>query len=121
MQAERCLGMRSAVGARWCGKFLLPCSRPCVIRHVRGPIAGHVLTRALHAHAGIAVVHRERDSAYGLTLVWALVAVYGHQTHSALVRTPRRSGYRFGRALADPGSAGKGLAYVGRSTTAAWK
>lgn len=37
--------------------------------------------------AGIAVVHKERDSAYGLTLVWALVAVYGHQTHSALVRT----------------------------------
>ena len=45
------------------------------------------LTLVVLVHAGIAVVHKERDSAYGLTLVWALVAVYGHQTHSALVRT----------------------------------
>lgn len=35
--------------------------------------------------AGIAIVQRHRDSAYGLTLVWALVAIYGEQ-RSALLR-----------------------------------
>ncbi|KAK9843986.1 hypothetical protein WJX81_001126 [Elliptochloris bilobata] len=45
-----------------------------------------VVVAAVITVLGIAVVHKERDSAYGLTLVWALVAVYGHQTHSALVR-----------------------------------
>ena len=31
------------------------------------------------------MVHRYKDSAYGLTLIWALVAVYGRQ-HSAPMR-----------------------------------
>ena len=35
--------------------------------------------------AGAAVMQVERDTAYGLTLVWALVAVYGFQS-SRLIR-----------------------------------
>ena len=35
--------------------------------------------------AGVLVVHRHRDSAYGLTLVWANVALYGRQ-ESAPIR-----------------------------------
>ena len=37
------------------------------------------------ARAGAFVVHRYKDSAYGLTLIWAFVAVYGRQ-HSATMR-----------------------------------
>ena len=33
----------------------------------------------------MAIVQRHRDSAYGLTLVWSLVAIYGEQ-RSALIR-----------------------------------
>ena len=33
----------------------------------------------LRWYAGVVVVHRHRDSAYGLTLVWANVALYGRQ------------------------------------------
>lgn len=39
----------------------------------------------VQAIAGVGVVQRFRDSAYGLTLVWACVATYGEQ-RSALIR-----------------------------------
>ena len=34
--------------------------------------------------AGMVVVHKYRDSAYGLTLMWAFVAVYGKQLSNAV-------------------------------------
>ena len=34
--------------------------------------------------AGVLVVHKYRDSAYGLTLVWAFVAVYDKQQSGAV-------------------------------------
>jgi hypothetical protein len=36
--------------------------------------------------AGAVVVQKERDTAYSLTLVWALLAVYGKQYELTLVR-----------------------------------
>lgn len=36
------------------------------------------------ACAGAVVMQMERDTAYGLTLVWALVAVYGEQSSRAV-------------------------------------
>ena len=36
-------------------------------------------TSFLHAHAGAFMVHRCKDSAYGLTLIWACEAVHGHK------------------------------------------
>ena len=32
--------------------------------------------------AGVLVVQREKDTWYGLTLVWSLAAVYGNQSNS---------------------------------------
>ena len=31
------------------------------------------------SNAGVVIIHKYRDSAYGLTLMWAFVAVYGKQ------------------------------------------
>jgi hypothetical protein len=35
---------------------------------------------------GVAIVQKHRDSAYGLTILWALVAVYGQQQDSKFMR-----------------------------------
>ena len=51
----------------------LPCSYPYMC-----------LTRTLCCSAGLWATYREKDSAYGLTLVWSFVAVYG-QPHSKTV------------------------------------
>jgi len=41
---------------------------------------------ALITGLGVAIVQKHRDSAYGLTIVWALVAVYGQQQNSKYMR-----------------------------------
>ena len=43
-----------------------------------------MLTFEMHRCAGAVAMQMERDTAYGLTLVWALVAVYGAQGSSAV-------------------------------------
>ena len=55
----------------------------------RAQLAAHsatqlMLTVEMHCGAGAVAMQMERDTAYGLTLVWALVAVYGAQASSAV-------------------------------------
>ncbi len=42
------------------------------------------LKMVLSVATGAVVMQMERDTAYGLTLVWALVAVYGAQSSRAV-------------------------------------